>query len=211
MSLSRFGESYADFAHYKLDCLTNWVGSSEKRMAILDFGCGLGGLAKLTARAFPRSMVTGYDISPQAIDIAEKEREGIANLTYTCEIPRNRRFHLIIAANVFHHIPPQNLAGTIRHLKSLLAPGGNLVIFEHNPLNPITRYIVRTCPLDADARLIPCWKLVRLARGCGLKVNLRRYMVFFPKVMSFLRRFEARLGCVPFGAQYMLSLGVEEK
>ena len=39
-------------------------------------------------------------------------------------------------------------------LKRVLRAGGACVIFEHNPLNPLTVQAVNTCPFDENAVLI---------------------------------------------------------
>ena len=36
----------------------------------------------------------------------------------------------------------------------MLKNDGQLIIFEHNPLNPITRKIVKECEYDEDAILL---------------------------------------------------------
>ena len=43
----------------------------------------------------------------------------------------------------------------INKLSSLLNKEERLVGWEHNSLNPITQKIVKDCPFDADAVLVP--------------------------------------------------------
>ena len=206
-----FGEKDDYFHLHKLTCLKRWIPGIESKATILDFGCGIGKLATLTAHAFPQSTVYGYDISSKCIEIARKKWGHIENLFFSNELPSKRYFDLIIAANVFHHIKPPDHAGRLLQLKEMIKPGRNIVIFEHNPLNPLTRYIVKTCLFDREAELISLRQFIGLARKSGLRISLKRYTVFFPKFLSPFRRFEPFLGFLPLGAQYMLLLRSDEQ
>jgi hypothetical protein len=42
----------------------------------------------------------------------------------------------------------------IRYCYSRLKEDGHFIIFEHNPINPVTRHLVKNCPFDADAVLL---------------------------------------------------------
>src|SRR5438128_391512 len=64
-------------------------------------------------------------------------------------------YELIVLSNVLHHVTPVDRQDLIREAGSRLALGGKLVIFEHNPINPLTRWVVSQCPFDEDAILLP--------------------------------------------------------
>ena len=80
-----------------------------------------------------------------------------------------------------------------------------LVIFEHNPLNPLTVHAVNTCPFDANARLLTARKLAAAMRLAGWEPPKCEYRIFFPRQLSSLRPLERWLKKVPLGAQYSLS------
>ena len=113
-------------------------------------------------------------------------------------------FDLVQVACVFHHIKPQQRDHWIREIKRVLKPGGEVFVFEHNVLNPLTVKAVRDCPFDEDAILLPRRELLRRLRTAGFSTISVRYIVFFPAVMKFLRPLESWLGLVPFGAQYVI-------
>jgi 2-polyprenyl-3-methyl-5-hydroxy-6-metoxy-1,4-benzoquinol methylase len=201
-----------DYFHLqKLACLKRWIPGIGRTATILDFGCGIGKLATLTAQAFPLSTVYGYEISSKCIEVARKKWGHLQNLTFSNELPPIRYFDIIIAANVFHHIKPSDRAGKLLQLKEMIKPGGNIAVFEHNPFNPLTRHIVRTCLFDREAELISLRKFVGLARKSRLRIRLNRYIVFFPRSLSSFQRLEPFLGLLPLGAQYMLLLGSDEQ
>ena len=79
------------------------------------------------------------------------------------------------------------------------------MIFEHNPLNPLTRRAVAGCEFDRDAVLLRRSESERLLRGAGLRDPEGAYIVFFTRDSERLQRVERLLGGVPLGAQYVVS------
>ena len=79
-------------------------------------------------------------------------------------------------------------------------PGGLVAVFEHNPLNPLTRLVVRRCAFDEGVVLVRRRDLERLVASGGRDVA-SRYLLFTPWKATWA--LERRLGGVPFGAQYV--------
>jgi len=206
--LKMSGESSDYFCQYKLRCLLDWVLSPDARLEILDFGCGVGKLAALVAEALPGSIVHGYDVSDRSVEAARREFSTMENLFFHVSLPPEIQYDLVCAANVFHHVKPEERPQVLLDLKQSLQPDGRIVIFEHNPWNPLTLHLFYTCPFDRDAKLVFRYELVKMAARIGLKVVLKRYIVFFPHFLRGLRKFESRLGSLPLGAQYMLVLSL---
>lgn len=201
------GEKDTYFDLYKLSCLRRWAFGPKQTGLILDFGCGIGKLASLMAQEYARSVIYGYDVSAKSIESAREKWGPLKNLVFNTQLPDVTTFDLITVANVFHHIKRGKRQQTLFRLKSLLKPGGIIAVFEHNPFNPLTLYVVKTCPLDADADLIRLGRFVKLARDSGLVVRFKRYIVFLPKFLSLFRKLEHSFGFLPLGAQYMILLG----
>jgi hypothetical protein len=103
---------------------------------------------------------------------------------------------------VFHHIPPGERACWVSELRRVIRPGGALFVFEHNPLNPLTRKVVNDCPFDEDAILLPRRETTTLLRDAGFEDVAADYIVFFPQALAVLRPLERRLAWLPAGAQY---------
>jgi len=205
------GEKNDYFDRYKVNCLTRWVVEKDQAAEILDFGCGIGKLTNIMAQTYPQSTIYGYDVSSKSIELAREKWGHLENLIFGRQLPAAQIYDLITVANVFHHIKWEDRRKMLFRLRTLLKTGGMIVVFEHNPLNPLTVHTVRTCPFDTDAELIRCGQFVKLAVDCGLKVRLKRYIVFFPKFLRFCRVIEAYLGFLPLGAQYMVSFVETDK
>ena len=90
----------------------------------------------------------------------------------------------------------------MRQLRRLTGPDGALIIFEHNPINPVTRYIVATCPFDENAVLIRSGAFARAQKRAGFRRVDVNYVGFFPGSLRKLRPLEPLLRSVPLGAQY---------
>lgn len=195
-----FTESEAYFAKYKVDILRRVVPISTRRL--LEYGCGIGRNIPFLRAAFPDATINGSDISAASLEIARKENSGVEFFIEPTETASGEPFEVIFIAGVFHHIPVNERPGVMKTLYQRLAPGGSIVIFEHNPFNPVTRKIVNDCPYDRDAVLLKPSELKRLLEDAGLPVHCSAYCLFVPPSLSALLPLEAKLGWLPLGGQY---------
>jgi SAM-dependent methyltransferase len=92
----------------------------------------------------------------------------------------------------------------MQEAKRVLKPGGKLLIFEHNPYNPLTLYIVKTCPLDENAVLLNDRTLKHLYRDSGFSDIKQEFIIFFPIDKPLFRYLENYLKFLPLGAQYVV-------
>jgi 2-polyprenyl-3-methyl-5-hydroxy-6-metoxy-1,4-benzoquinol methylase len=175
---------------------------NRKVESVLDFGCGRGRLTHMLADEYPTATLMGTDISPQSVEVAQK-RFPHPRITYHLNPPVDARFDLIVASGVFHHILPEEQLAVMRSLANNLNPGGMMIIFEHNPLNPVTQYIVAHEPFDFVSYLLKPWRLTMLMRKAGLKVTALRFTTFFPARLSFLLPLTPLLQWLPLGGQYL--------
>lgn len=199
-SITASGEQPAYFADYKVDCLIRLVGDGYSD-PVLDYGCGVGSLTERLIRRFSR--VSGFD--PSATSVAEAQARA-ASATFFDQPERIPKAHfgVIVLANVLHHVAPEERPALIASLAEYLLPGrGILVVFEHNPYNPLTRRAVAACEFDDDAILLGPLELTRLLANSGLVNARKKFIVFFPRSLAGLRGLEPRLGWLPLGAQVM--------
>ena len=113
-----------------------------------------------------------------------------------------QKFDVIFAACVFHHIGHALHPEIFGQLRGLMNPGGLMIVFEHNPLNPVTRHIVATCPFDENAELIRAGALAATLKMAGMSRVEKRFTGFFPNALRFLRPLETHMSALPIGAQY---------
>lgn len=195
-SVKASGEDPQYFSIYKQKVLERLLGKETR--PLLDFGCGIGNLTHLLVESFGE--VHGYDPSKKSVEMAKTRAPSAKFFDDDGTLPDDT-YGAIVLANVLHHVPKDVRAPLIRGLVKKLAKGGKIVIFEHNPLNPVTVKAVRDCPFDEGVELLYPWEVEGLLDGAGLSRRKLDYIVFFPKPLATLRPLEPHLRGVPFGAQ----------
>jgi SAM-dependent methyltransferase len=194
------------FVRYKVERAKQLTGQSltDNVDAVLDFGCGVGRAMPHFRTAFPNADVVGCDPSADSLAIARRDNPDCRFFTID-ELNATTKFDLVLASCVFHHIPPAERQEALRFCRDHLKPGGRLVIFEHNPFNPVTRHLVNTCDFDADAVLLRMGETVRRMRTAQFNVAETGYCLFFPDKVASLRPLEKYLSWLPLGGQYFVS------
>lgn len=179
------------------------------RGEILDFGCGVGNTTRALAALYPGAQTVGVDPSSESIRVAGRRMrfggEWYATGARTGLPFSAGTFDLVFAGCVFHHIDRAEHAFWMDELARVLADGGRLFLFEHNPYNPLTRRVVRLCPLDVGVELLSAGYAKSLVEGAGLEAREPVYYFFFPRMLRFLRPLERYLRWLPLGAQYFVS------
>jgi 2-polyprenyl-3-methyl-5-hydroxy-6-metoxy-1,4-benzoquinol methylase len=201
-SLKLGGETGDYFAEYKALYTARRLGNNFSGK-ILDYGCGIGLLAQVLLKHLPQAVIHGYDVSALCLEQVPShlKDQGL----YTSDVNSlSKDYDLIVIANVFHHIVPALRLDVIIKLKGLLKATGRIMIFEHNPLNPLTCKIVRESPLDKVVVLLSGRETVSYLKNAGFEVRTLDYIVFFPKFLSALRWAEPFLCWLPVGAQYVI-------
>ena len=107
--------------------------------------------------------------------------------------------------NVLHHVPPAEWERFVREVGRVMRSGGVLLVFEHNPFNPLTRRAVKLCEFDEDAVLLRRAKVQRLCETAGLKTVESSYILFFPFSTVLTRKIESGMSWCPLGAQYYVA------
>jgi SAM-dependent methyltransferase len=198
-----FSEDEEYFARYKV-ALTRELVRTEPRK-ILEYGCGIGRNIKFLRQTFPSADVFGSDISAASLELAKSENPGVQFWQEDATQPPTSEFDLIFVAGVFHHVPPQQRGGVAQVLFERTSVGGQLIVFEHNPYNPVTRRIVRDCPYDADAVLLRPSEVKGRLTQAGFRSLNTGFSLFFPPTLRRLVRTERFLRWLPLGGQYWVS------
>ena len=203
------GEDPEYFAEYKIADIAAELerGHAVARTA-LDFGAGVGYSVPFFARHLPGARVTCLDVSRKSLDLGAARHGAAADFRHFDgrRIPyADGTFDVALASCVFHHIPHDEHVALLGEIRRVLAPGGRLFVFEHNPLNPLTRHAVNTCVFDEHAKLVLAPTMRSRVRAAGFAAADVRYRIFFPHGLRRLRPLEARLTWLPLGAQYYVA------
>ena len=190
------------FAEYKIALM---AARLEQPGRILDFGCGAGRSLPYLEKYFPNAELWGYDVSPASLEVAAQQTPH-AKLFSDWSALEDIHFDAIVAANVFHHIPPEQRCAALNLCQLALKEHGQMFLFEHNPYNPATRWIFERCPFDADAEMFSLKTALILAKQAGFSSEKHGYTLFFPRPLAFLRGLEPLLKHMPLGAQYYVQM-----
>lgn len=199
------GESPEYFARYKVLDTKRFLGATSPR-EILDFGSGVGNSLPHFHQVFPDAEVICADVSRKSLDISQQRFPTIAaryvQLNEDLGQLADHSVDLSFSACVFHHIAHEEHIGWLAELARVTRAGGSLVIFEHNPMNPLTLHAVSTCEFDKNARLIRARALANAIRAAGWKHPRIVYRIFFPHFLASARPLEKFMTWLPLGAQY---------
>jgi len=214
-SLKRlFGENIDQFIYVKAKWLWNYLQirpdktKLNKNYQLLDYGCGTGEMLKwLKLFGFP-GYLHGADVSRAMLEEAEKRWDAASKPLFSCISETkthftDNSFSCIVATCVFHHIEPEKRDLVLREIKRILVPGGILVVFEHNPYNPMTRLIVKRAVIDKDAILLYPAETRDRFQKADFRDYIQEYTMFFPPRIKTLNNVEKYLSWCPLGAQYV--------
>lgn len=158
-------------AHYLAKRLA-FIRANAAPGPTLDLGCGTGLLAERVAAA-------GYDVTaadPFRGMLAElhRRRPGFPAVQAAGEaLPfADGAFALVYCVAVMHHVAePLAVRQTLLEMARVTRPGGCILVWDHNPLNPYWPLLMRRVPQDTGAeRLIPLGEIVAGLRAGGARV-----------------------------------------
>jgi SAM-dependent methyltransferase len=181
-------------------------------LRLLDFGCGAGTFLRQLRRSGMAAELTGCDVSDAMLHEARARWDcgpeprwdvvGDGVLPYA-----EREFDVVILCCVLHHVPAERRRAIVCEAARVLAPDGRLFVFEHNPWNPLTRWVVRTTAIDRHVSLLTPREVGDDLRAAGLSPVRPSYLLFFPPRWPWCRWFDDRLGWCPVGGQYVVTGG----
>lgn len=186
-----------------LDLALRNVGPPD-RLNALDAGCGIGLTDAYLTHRF--ASLTGVDVSPGVLERAAQRNPGVRYELYDGErLPfADETFDVTFTAGVVQVLSAERRPAFVGELGRVTTRGGIVVVFEHNPYNPLTRLAVRRFTLGHDARMLSARQLVSLLGRAGLAELERAHILLLPSDHRVARSLERRLRRLPFGAQYVI-------
>lgn len=106
----------------------------------MDIGCGDGRSTAYLSDNLPHCSITGCDYSDRALALASlmsgQSKISWNNVNLYEPETSNETYDVITAIEVFEHIPPERLPVTLVNVRSMLRPGGSLLITVPSSLLP---------------------------------------------------------------------------
>ncbi|KAL2938011.1 Demethylmenaquinone methyltransferase [Bienertia sinuspersici] len=117
---------------------------------ILDIGCSVGWSTRFLAQKFPSANVTGLDLSPYFLAVAQfKENNRPLNGKRINWVHANgedtglpaKSFDLVSIAYVLHECPAKATLNLVKEAFRLLRPGGTIAITDNSPKSKILQLL----------------------------------------------------------------------
>ena len=204
-SVSFTGRDSAFFAGRKVEVLEKILLPEVGPLgglSVLDVGCGTG----TTDRFFwPRvGSLHGVDVSEEMLTKARINVPGAEYRWYDGEkLPfPDGSFDVVMTICVLHHVPISKRFKFVSEMTRVTRSEGVVAIFEHNPVNPLTRRAVNSCDFDKDAILLSSGESLALLKDAAETEPRVRHYLFTPFGGSIGRILDHRLNRLPLGGQY---------
>jgi len=164
---------------YYLDVIKDVITKNDK---VIDYGCGSGGFLIATAPLCKE--IVGIDISERFVaegqnNIREMkiENASISHAKGDQIAYSDAYFDVLIMIDVIHHL--ESIDSTLMEAFRVLKPGGKIIVFEPNKLNPL---LALMCVIDRNE-----WGLLKL----GTKKKYRELLT--PRMKIDLMQFNGLL------------------
>jgi SAM-dependent methyltransferase len=207
-AVSFAGTSHAFFTRAKAEELVQLARlhlGDPARLNALDVGCGIGLTDRHLAGRF--HSLTGTDVSPGLLETAARANPGVRyELAERGRLPfDDDTYHLVFAVCVVQVVPRRERPRFVAELVRVTRPDGLIVVFEHNPYNPLTRLVVRRCEFGEDAHMLGIAEAESLLEENGLTPVDRGFLLLFPSRRRRVLAVERAVRRLPLGAQYYLA------
>jgi len=207
-SIDFIGQDLEFFTQVKAENLIKLASrrlGNLSKLKILDVGCGIGLTDYYLIPHFKK--IHGVDLSRGVVHKAALLNPKASYKAYPGKIlpyPTGS-MDITFAVCVMHHVAFEEQNRFVSEMVRVTRKNGLIVIFDHNPLNPLTRYAVSRCELDEDAVLLRGEKVKKLLRYAGTRILEKKYILFTPYRGKFFALLEILLSWVPLGAQYFVA------
>ncbi len=204
--LSVSGEDKNYFARGRIawlvDCLRRL---QEQPKALMDFGCGTGSATPFFLDLMRIQSVLGLDTSARSLDVA-KRTYGSKRTQFLLfsQYEPSEQIDVAFCNGVFHHIPLDERPAAVNYVYRSLQPGGLFALWENNPWNPGTRYVMSRIPFDHDAITLTPPEARRLVQTGGFGILRTDFLFIFPRMLRWFRSVEPLVSRLPLGVQYQV-------
>jgi 2-polyprenyl-3-methyl-5-hydroxy-6-metoxy-1,4-benzoquinol methylase len=181
-------------------------------ISMLDYGCGAGDLMRVLAGMGTKVSFSGCDVSTGMLtEVGRRwpQTFGVAPATAVQDGARtpfaDGQFDVATISAVLHHVPVAERAAVYAELGRVVKPGGRIYVFEHNPRNPLVRYVIARTPIDENAILLDAREVQEGLLNAARYELETDYLMFMPPGLAFLSPIDRALAWLPLGAQYAVA------
>ncbi|BDI29694.1 SAM-dependent methyltransferase [Capsulimonas corticalis] len=200
------GEDKNFFARGRVEWLGRCLSDRTAPLGtVIDYGCGTGSGAPFLQEILRPEHVLGIDVSHKSLAVARADYGGSGTSFAHCDeyVPSGAA-DIVYCNGTLHHVPVAERAGVIAYIYRCLKPGGIFALWENNPWNPGTQYVMLRCPFDKGVVKVTPPAARRLVTDQGFEIVRQDFYFIFPRFLAALRPWEPSLTKTPLGTQYQL-------
>ncbi len=171
-----------------------FAGRDQRKLRLLDVGCGTGRFLDFLKQAWPRLPALGLDMSEPYIKHARRHLKRWSRLNLTVAnaeslpVPDESQ-DAVTSIFLFHELPPKVRRIVLRECARVLKPGGRLVLVDSLQRGDQPDYegLLELFPQNYHEPYYASYineDFSALAAGCGL-THIRNVKAFVSKVMVF--------------------------
>jgi len=171
-----------------------FLGRDQRKLRLLDIGCGTGRFLDLVKQAWPRLQVIGLDMSEAYLRYAKRhlKRRSRTSLAVgkaeAVPVPDNSQ-DAVTSIFLFHELPPKVRRSVVAECARVIKPGGRLVIVDSLQRGDQPDYegLLDLFPQNYHEPYYASYTkedFSELAADCGL-ASVRTTKAFVSKVMVF--------------------------
>ena len=179
-----------------------FAGRDQRKLRLLDIGCGTGRFLDFLKQAWPRLPALGLDMSEPYVGYAKRHLKRWSRVNFiignaeSLPVPDETQ-DAVTSIFVFHELPPKVRRIVFRECARVLKPGGRLVLVDSLQRGDEPDYdgILELFPLNYHEPYYRSYTnedFSALATACGL-THVRDVKAFISKVMVFDKPAVARL------------------
>jgi ubiquinone/menaquinone biosynthesis C-methylase UbiE len=173
-----------------------FAGRDQRKLALLDIGCGTGRFLDFVKQAWPRLPVHGLDMSEAYIRHARRHLRGRSRTSFAVgkaeAIPLpDASQDAVTSIFLFHELPPKVRRLALAEFARVLKPGGRLILLDSLQRSDRPDYLglLELFPQNYHEPYYASYlseDFAALAHDCGL-AHVRDVNAFISKVMVFDR------------------------
>ena len=171
-----------------------FAGRDQRRLRLVDVGCGTGRFLDFLKQAWPRLPVVGVDMSEAYVAEAKRHLKRWCWLNLMVAngeaLPlEDESQDAVTSIFMFHELPPKVRCSVFREFARVLKPGGRLVVVDSLQIGDASDYdgILELFPQSYHEPYYASYlreDFGALGRACGL-THIRDVNAFVSKVMIF--------------------------
>jgi ubiquinone/menaquinone biosynthesis C-methylase UbiE len=171
-----------------------FAGRDQRRLRLLDIGCGTGRFLDFVKQAWPRLHTLGLDMSDAYIrhakrHLSERSRTSfVVSKAEAIPLPDSSQ-DAVTSIYLFHELPPKVRRSALRECARVLKPGGRLIVLDSLQRDDLPDYegLLQLFPQNYHEPFYASYTkedFAALALDCGL-THVRNVVVFVSKLMVF--------------------------